>query len=404
MRSSAPLLTLAFVAVIVGCDENSQAPTAPDTQPALDLNATAALAFRQVSAGHEHTCGVTPENRAYCWGRNDQGELGDGTTTDRLSPVAVAGGLRFRQVSAGFPASCGVTVDYRAYCWGANELGELGDGTTDQRLRPVAVAGGHRFRQVSTKFEHTCGLSYPDNRAYCWGENEHGALGNGTRTGPQMGNYGPYSSKPVAVARALSYHQMSVGYYHTCGVTTDDFLFCWGYNRDGQVGDGVSGWYRLKPSLIKAPRRFLQVDAGRDYTCAVARNARAFCWGNGSFGKLGNGSLAEYHVPTAVAGGLSFERVTTGAFHACGETTLNVAYCWGSNGLGSVGDGTRTDRSIPTAVTGGLRFSEVSAGGFHTCGRTPDAVAYCWGDGFAGQLGDGTTISKTEPAPVGGGM
>src|SRR5919197_2724929 len=138
----------AFLLGVLGCGEEAQSPSEPEPQPTLATATTATLAFYQVSAGYDRTCGVTADNQAYCWGQNREGQLGDGTTTDRLRPVAVAGGLRFRQVSVGVAATCGVTTDFRAYCWGANDRGELGDRTTTQRLTPVPVAGGHQFRQI----------------------------------------------------------------------------------------------------------------------------------------------------------------------------------------------------------------------------------------------------------------
>ena len=141
--------------------------------PALATATTSALAFYQVSAGWNHSCGVTTDNRAYCWGATTQGALGDGEpdfpTVPQPTPVAVLGGIQFHQLSAGSFVTCGVTPDFRAYCWGDNERGEVGDGSLTNRLVPVAVAGGLRFRQIETNFAHTCGVSYPDNRAYCWG-------------------------------------------------------------------------------------------------------------------------------------------------------------------------------------------------------------------------------------------
>ena len=398
------LLPLSLVAAALGCREDAESPTAPESSPALDATAATALAFYQVSGGWNHTCGVTSDNRVYCWGRNSEGQLGDGTTTRRLIPVPIGGTLRFRQISASFSSTCGVTTDYRAYCWGANYRGELGDGTTSPHLRPAPVVGGRQFRHVEMSFEHTCGVTYPSNRVYCWGANEYGQLGLGTNTGPETAPYGPYSSRPVAVIGGLTFRQVSAGYWHTCGVTTDDRVFCWGWNRYGQVGDSSQAWLRLKPYRVAGTRQYRQVDAGRDFTCAVTTGNRGFCWGYGKVGELGIGTASSSRFPKAVAGGLSFERVTAGAFHACGETTLNRAYCWGINGAGNIGDGTTVTRLAPVAVIGGLSFSQLSAGGVHTCGRTPAAVAYCWGGGFEGQLGNGTAGNSSRPVAVAGTM
>jgi len=141
----------------------------------------AGLSFATVSAGVDHTCGVTTAGAAYCWGNNGYGQLGDGTTTDRTSPEAVQGGLGFASVRLGAFYSCGVTTAGAAYCWGDNSTGQLGDGTTTSRTSPVAVTGGLSFAAVSAGLGHTCGVTTA-GAAYCWGYNAFGQLGDGTTT------------------------------------------------------------------------------------------------------------------------------------------------------------------------------------------------------------------------------
>lgn len=369
---------------------------APEPGQALASASTTALALVQVSGGAYHTCGVTTDGRAYCWGRNLEGQLGDGTNTFlRPRPAPVAGTLRFRHVSAGHSHTCGVTMDYRVYCWGFNHNGQLGDGTTTWRSDPVPVAGGLRFRQVAAGFLHTCALTYPDERAYCWGENAGGELGDGTRT---------QRLTPVAVSGGRKYHVVSAGQRHTCGLTSLNEAFCWGENRFGQIGDSSTA-SAPRPSRVAGGRAFRQIDAGANFTCAVTTNFRAFCWGDGRQGQIGNGKTYLSLWPRAVAGGILFERVSTGGVHACGETTGNRAYCWGANFNGEVGDGTETTRLTPVAVSGGLFFSQLTAGSAHNCGRTSDAVAYCWGNNASGQLGDGSlTFNRSTPVRVAGAM
>jgi alpha-tubulin suppressor-like RCC1 family protein len=145
-----------------------------------------------------------------------------------------------------------------------------------------------------------------------------------------------------------------------------------------------------------------QVDAGRSHTCAVTTANKAYCWGDGRGGQLGNGKQYLSYWPRAVAGGLSFTRVTAGGAHSCGESTSKLAYCWGYNesyAVGSPGFFILT----PAAVDGGHTFAQVSAGGSHTCAKTGAAVAYCWGDNTYGQLGNGT-IEDSPPGPVAGAM
>jgi alpha-tubulin suppressor-like RCC1 family protein len=201
----------------------------------------------------------------------------------------------------------------------------------------------------------------------------------------------------VAVARGHRFRQVSAGGSHTCAVTTSNLAYCWGDNEYGQIGDSTELPRRLRPSRVAGGRQFRQVDAGTYHSCGVTVGERAFCWGNGRDGQIGNGRTYLSFWPRAVAGGLNFERVSAGLFHTCGETTTNRAYCWGSNTFGQVGDGTETfERLTPTAVAGGLHFTQLSVGEWHSCGNTSAGVAYCWGDDFFAQLGDGRSGFDAE--------
>jgi alpha-tubulin suppressor-like RCC1 family protein len=392
------VIALAIAAGVQGCSDDNHSLTAPERATTVS-NTTSALAFYQVSAGVFHTCGVTFDNRAYCWGGG--GGIGDGKPDVplRLRPVAVAGALRFRQLSAGFGYTCGVTTDYRVYCWGYNDLGQLGDGTTTKRSTPVPVAGGLRFRQVEAgsgaAAEFTCGITYSGNRAYCWGYNFDGQLGDGTRT---------TRLKPVAVLGGHLFRQVSAGGFHACGVTTEDVAFCWGRNLEGELGDSTNAPRRLRPSRVVGGRRWRQVDAGNTHTCGATRSDRAWCWGNGAFGAIGNGRTYLSFWPRAVSGGLLIRRVTAGTGHTCGLRTTNRAYCWGTNFHGELGDGSTSSRLKPVPVAGGLFFDQVSAGDEYTCAKTGAGVAYCWGFNSGGQLGDGTQVNRPTPVPVADAM
>ncbi|MFL5495278.1 MAG: RCC1 domain-containing protein [Gemmatimonadales bacterium] len=402
-------LTIVVLLLALGCGGETPSPTDPSSTPALATAATA-LAFSQLSGGGVHTCGLTTDFRVYCWGYNEDGQLGDGTNTGPESctgavgpfacstrPVPVAGTRQFRQVSAGNLHTCAVTTDFRAYCWGSNSFGELGDGTTTDRTTPVLVRGGLQFRQVDAgSFGHTCGVTYADRRVYCWGYNRFGQLGDGTTT---------QHLTPIPVLGGHEFRQVTAGDWHTCGVTTSNQPYCWGRDDVGQLGNDPEKRTRLRPVLVAGGYQFRQLDAGSYHTCAVTTDNRAFCWGGGSDGQIGDGKTLARFTPRAVAGGLSFTRVSGGVFHTCGETTNNLAYCWGNNTFGQLGNGgpEGTDQLKPVAVAGGLHFEQVSAGGNHTCGTTSAAVAYCWGYNFFGQLGDGNTAESPIPVPVAGG-
>jgi alpha-tubulin suppressor-like RCC1 family protein len=391
------LLAAAFAAAALGCGDDPPAPTGIPDGPASAQGLTAtALAFVQMAAstGQGHSCGITGDGRLYCWGSNTSGQIGDGTTIQRLVPVPIGGTLRFSQVNAGYDFTCAVTTDGRAYCWGANSFdqqgGQLGDGTLMRRLRPVAVMGGHLFRQVTGGLAHTCGVA-TDDRLWCWGGNATGQIGDGTIT---------RRPQPVPIGGALRFRTVDAGWNHTCGITIDDRAWCWGLNKDGAVGDSTKVTTRLVPVLVAGGRRYRTVDAGGFHTCAVTLADRAFCWGYNLFGQIGDSSSITRHWPRAVKGGLSIRDLSTGAYHTCAVTTVNIPYCWGENQSGQLGTGNFIERHTPILVGGGRRFDQVSGGSAHTCAKTPAGRGYCWGNNSSGEVGDGTTMQRLQPSGV----
>jgi alpha-tubulin suppressor-like RCC1 family protein len=389
---------------LTGCRDDAESPTAPEIRTPLAAVAVSGLLFKQVSAGQGHTCAVSVDSLAYCWGGNLFGQLGDGTQTDRLTPVRVATTLRFRGVSAGTDHTCGIAISNRAYCWGINTTyGTLGDGTTaDFRLKPVPVVGGLHFRQLTAGNQHTCGVTL-DDKAYCWGTNSFGALGDGTKR---------TRLAPVPVLGGLKFRVLSAGLGHTCGVTLTNSAWCWGNNSEGALGRGPPQDESLTPVRVAGGLNFRKLIAGFTHTCGETTGNRGYCWGNNFYGSAGDGTSSNQRLkPVAVVGGLEFDRVgAAGDNHTCGITLSHRAYCWGSNDSGQLGIGTTVlpvllgfpFSSRPRAVTGGLQFSQLSAHYRHTCGVSTDSRVYCWGLNDQGQLGDGTQNNSLNPVKVSG--
>jgi alpha-tubulin suppressor-like RCC1 family protein len=379
----------------LGCNEDVSAPSAQgEASPSAALaTAGTPLSFRQISSGYAHSCGVTTDDRAYCWGYNHLGMLGTGgpvANPDRdLStwPVAVTGGLRFRLVSVGAHHACGLTTDDLAYCWGWNHLAQLGDGTRMARSKPTPVAGGRRYRQLRVGSAHTCAVTYADV-AFCWGDNTYGQLGDGTTHGPL---------RPIRVAGAQLLRRVLPGATHTCGSAPGGKTYCWGSNDFGQLGDGTRT-QRLTPVAVQGGLLFSQMSAGYLHSCGVS-NGLAYCWGRNRWGQLGDGTMTPRLQPAPVAGGLRFAGVSAGNEYTCGVTTAAKGYCWGHNHSGRLGDGEQNSvRLTPFPIQGGLLFSsiyaDVSGGllggyafGWTTCGVTTGAKGYCWGSNWLAQAG-----------------
>lgn len=309
--------------------------------------------------------------------------------------------ITFATVSAGAHHTCGVTTAGVAYCWGQNTSarygpirgGQLGDGTFISRTIRTAVVGGLTFAEVSAGYDHTCGVT-TEHAAYCWGTGGLGA---------------PFASAviPVAVEGGIAFAAAHAGEYHTCGVTTGAAAYCWGEGLYGQLGDGTAQG-SVAPVAVAGGLTFVAMSTGDAHTCGVTPAGAAYCWGDNSFGQLGDGTGGEGFFghgsvrtsPVPVLGGLSFVTVSAGANHTCGVTPAGAAYCWGLNVAFGVDDGPETQSLVPVLVGEGLTFAAVSSGGWHTCGVTPEEAAYCLGSNSDGQLGDGTASYRTTPVPV----
>jgi alpha-tubulin suppressor-like RCC1 family protein len=361
-----------------------------------------------IAAGEYHTCAIAYEGEAYCWGENDNGALGDGTTsdTDADGPQFVIGGHEWASISAGHDVSCGITTSGDAYCWGENDDGELGDGTTDDsdESGPQLVIGGYEWTMVSVGDEHVCGVT-TSGAAYCWGYNDDGQLGNGT--------YGDtLEDGPSLVAGGINWASISAGVGHTCGLSTSGVAYCWGADSEdgdpaGQLGNGSVGIGSSNvPNAVVGGLSFTALDAGDFHTCGVTVGGDGYCWGEGSSGQVGNGdSDFENQTPMLVAGELEWSYIDAGDDHTCGVTTSGAAYCWGNNGDGELGDGDPDNDSAntPQEVIGGYTFNQVITNGFeggnHSCGIAMNYIAYCWGNNGDGQLGDGTTDTSDDQGP-----
>ena len=356
------------------------------------------VSFASVQVGGAHSCGLTALGEAFCWGANGQGQLGNGELFDVATPSPVfQGTLTFRNLSAGSAHTCAITSDSLAYCWGSNSLGQLGVGSSSVPLAaPEQVVGGLKFKQISSGGSHTCGLA-ADGVLYCWGLEEGGRLGNGQSTSGQV------RPSPDTVFGGLRFSEVSAGGGHTCAIELDQRTFCWGTGVFGQIGNGATGSV-VEPTEVSGGLTFATVTAGGKHTCALTLDGAAYCWGEAGSAQLGIGSLNDKDVPAQVAGGIVFTKISAGGSYTCAVS--GDAFCWGLNQSGEVGDGTTQVRLEPTEVLFGGNFTVVAAGkassGNVSCGFSDAQVVWCWGFGALGQLGTGSGDNALVPVPVAG--
>jgi alpha-tubulin suppressor-like RCC1 family protein len=372
-------------------------PPAACELTALDGGASASH-VTQITLGRDHGCALFDDGRARCWGANESGQLGDGTTVDRVSPTLVTGLTDAVELRAGGAHTCARTRDGALRCWGANDRGQLADGTLIARTTPVTVMTVTTARQIATGGAHTCAL-LTDGSVRCWGDNSAGQLGVGS-----LEDHAP--PRPVTLPRAAS--QLSLGALHTCVLLDDGAVRCWGLGVFGQLGD-CGGLDRAVPSAVAGAMGATALAAGGRHTCARMGDGTVRCWGDDRFGQAGQrarsgcmggtGPSTSQFEPAAVRGLTDVVDVAAGGFHACARTRAERLLCWGADLYAQLGDCGASDRASPVELNlDGVR--EVSLGERHTCARARDAV-WCWGANDRGQLGDGRVTARGTPRPVG---
>ena len=361
----------------------------------LIMHDTRFLGVKAISVGEAHTCALTIKGGVKCWGLNRTGRLGDGTLTTRLTPVDVAGlTVGMLAISVGEDHSCALSAGGGVKCWGYNGFGQLGDNTAVDRPTPVDVTGlTSGVQAVDAGDNHTCALTYAGS-VKCWGDNFTGQLGDGGTTD---------SLVPVEVlGLAGPMRAITSGDAHSCALNFDGGVQCWGDNVYGQLGNGTSEGGTLPVDVTGLSSGVQSINAGEHHTCALTFEGSVKCWGRNSHGQLGIGSLENGLIPADVAGlAGGVQAVNGGEYHTCALTNTGAVRCWGNNNYGQLGDGSRINHWTPVEVSDpASRFNATVAAWFHSCARSVEGGVRCWGRNSGGALGDGTTTDRLTPVDV----
>lgn len=338
-----------------GTANNSYVPTAVSMTGVLS-----GRTFKYVSAGDTNTCAIADNDKVYCWGSNRYGEAGIGSGSGGVDMTGVLSGKTIKTLSTGSYHDCVIASDDKAYCWGFGSVGQVGDGngaTVNDAPRAVDTTGllsGKTIKSISAGYAHTCAIA-SDDKAYCWGQNNMGQLGNNLTSNA-------YTPVAVIMNGALSgktLKSISAGYSHTCAIASDDKAYCWGVGGNGILGDGLGVDSHVPVAVnmgaVLNGKTLKSISAGRFHTCVIASDDNSYCWGAGFYGQLGNGATADSNAPVAVntsglLSGKTIKSISGGFYYTCAIASDDNAYCWGNNNNGVLGNGTTVQSNVAAQV------------------------------------------------------
>ena len=429
--------------------------TTSDIELPVEVDITGVLNGKKIisaDAGSEHSCAVDDAGMVYCWGRNDKGQLGDGSTTDSAVPVEVdmsgeMNGKEIKEVSAGESYTCVIDTEGNVYCWG--------ESVDSEEHLPVKIdMGGVLASSIDVNQANACVLSTL-NKIYCWGKNFRGQLGDGT----ENDSLTPVEVNMSGVMKDKTIISIGAGNNFSCAMDDAGEIYCWGANTWGQCGNGIHDVLFDKGSSVKVVKKselngkkavligtglrntevvdtqgniyawgdfklipfaldnngiskgISSMSSGDYHTCVIDEENSVYCWGSdNSFGQLGNNTTKTDGKPVKVDtnGVLKDKKIillSSGGFHSCAVDNKSKIYCWGNNKYGQLGNGETSDSLIPvevdmTGVLKGKTIKSIQSGRVHTCVLDSDGFVYCWGNNSKEQLGDNTAKDSAVPVKV----
>ncbi|KKU34963.1 MAG: RCC1 repeat-containing protein, partial [Candidatus Wolfebacteria bacterium GW2011_GWC2_46_275] len=357
-----------------------------------------------VSAGGDHALALKSDGTVWAWGYNANGQLGDGTTINKTTPIQIAGLSGVRTVLAGSLHSLVLKDDGTVWAWGENGQGQLGDGTTTDKTTPVQVVGLTGVESIGggNDSSHSFALK-DDGTVWAWGDNYSGQLGDGTTTD---------KTTPVQVVGLTGVESIGGGFYFSVALKNDGTIWTWGANTYGQLGNGSTTGSRSIPAQVVGLADVSAISAGFGHTIALKNDGTIWTWGYNTSGQIGDGTIVNRLTPAQIAGLTGVGIIGTGNNHSLVVKTDGSVWTWGKNDIGQLGDNTATNRLTPTQVWSSVPSGYFSGGKIPTSATTTtiaagdnfslalktDGTAWAWGHNYYKQLGDGSTIQKSAPS------
>jgi alpha-tubulin suppressor-like RCC1 family protein len=376
-----------------GLNSSYQLGDGTSTQRLTPVKVNGISDVASVVAGYYHTIALKNNGTVWGWGSNNTGQLGNGTTGVQTTPSQTSNLSGVIAVSTGIYHSLALKNDGTVWAWGYNTVGQLGDGTTTQRLIPVQVSGLTGIIAIASGVNHNLALK-SDGSVWAWGDNSVKQLGDGTTTQRLL---------PVQVSGLSGVTEIASGCYHSFALKSDGSAWSWGYNNTGQLGYATTGSSPAIPAQITGLNGVISLTGGNDHSVALQNDGTVWAWGVNVSGHLGDGTVTNRTSPAQVIGLNGVTSIASGISHTLAIRNDNTIWGWGSNTYGQLGDGTTTQQKVPKQLSGLSAASSITASkdaSSYTSILKSDGTVWSWGYNTYGQLGDGTTVSRLTPAQV----
>jgi hypothetical protein len=348
-----------------------------------------------VAAGGRHNVARHLDGNLHAWGSNLQGQLGDNTTIGRNKPAVVAGAnTTWRQIAAGEFHTLALRADGTLWAWGFNQNGQLGDGTSVDKLVPTKIGTG-KWLYVAAGKAHSLGID-DKGALWAWGRNFNGQLGDATVL-PRL------APVKITVAGTATWTAVAAGDTHSLGRRSDGTLWAWGGNASGQLGNGDATGADVNAPVQVGTQSWASISAGGSHSAAIRTEGTLWTWGDNLSGQLGLSSTTKSAVPVQVvlAGNANnWSAVSAGLKHTVAIRTDGTLWTWGSNSNGQIGNNTLLDQTAPVQIGTSTGWTSVAAGGQHSIGMMLDNTLWTWGLNADGQLGNGQNTDQRVPVLV----
>ncbi len=326
----------------------------------------------------------------WAWGRNNYGQLGDGTDTTRIIPTQITMDNDWAVISSGYTHTLAIKSNGTLWAWGDNGSGRLGDGTTIDKLSPVQIGTATNWSSVSAGDSHTLAIKN-DGTLWAWGNNGNGRLGDGTTID---------RLSPVQIGTATNWSSVSAGESHTLAIKNDGTLWAWGYNYYGQLGDGTQS-QKVSPVQIGTDSNWVSISAGSSFTLAIKNDGTLWAWGKNNRGQLGDSTTINKNIPVQIGTDNNWILISCGDEHTLAIKNNGALWAWGRNYYGQLGDGTRTQRTSPVQIGNETNWVWVDAGSWHSLAIKNNGAFWAWGANDYGEIGDSTTTDRLNPIQIG---